>query len=131
MPDYEQKPLKHIAGIVGQDPEIKKGDWGEFTTFSVATTRSYGDDGETRWYGATVNKEALQNWVNQNLHKGSRVVLEGVPSKRTYNGQDRYNFAAFRVGLVDWAQLGGGQRQSVNPQQAESANDDNWDDDDL
>lgn len=126
MPDYEQKPLKHIAGIVGNDPEVKRGDWGEFTTFSVAVTRSYGDDGETRWYGATVNKQALQDWVNENIHKGSRVVLEGVPSKRQYNGEDRYNFAAFRVGNADWAVLG---QQTMRPTKAQQAAMEDEDDD--
>ena len=127
MPDYEQKPLKQIAGIVGRDPEVVAGDWGEFTKFSVAVTRSYGDDGETRWYGVTVNKDALQEWVKRNLHKGSRVVCEGVPKSHDYQGEKQHDFAAFRVGLVDWAQLN--SQQTSRPTKARQAEMDDEDED--
>ena len=118
MPDYEQKPLKQIAGIVGRDPVIRRGDWGEFTAFSVAVTRSYGDDGETRWYDVTVNKDSLQDWVNANVQKGTRIVCEGVPSKSQWEGKDQFKFAAFRVGLVDWAVTGQSQMRPTKAQQA-------------
>jgi single-stranded DNA-binding protein len=125
VPDYEPKPIKHIAGVVGQDPEQKQGGgYDPFVSFSLAVTRSYGDDGETRWYSVAVNKEALQNWVMQNIQKGSRVVVEGVLSKRDYQGKDYFNASAFRVGLIDWAVVNQSTMRPTKAQQAQQFEDD-------
>jgi single-stranded DNA-binding protein len=124
--DYEKQTIRHIAGNVGRAPERKPGrEEATFATFSVAVTRDYDDDAKPRWYGVSVNREALQDDVMRRIKKGSRVVCEGIPStKQGDNGQTFYNFKAFRVGLVEYLGLGG------NTADDDDDEDDDWEDDD-
>ena len=105
MPDY--KPLEQIAGNVGRSPEVKPGYEGnDFTSFSVAVNRSYGEEGNTQWYSVAINKPALQAWVQDNIRKGSAVVVEGSTKETTRDGTTFHNMTGFRVGLVDWFRPG-------------------------
>lgn len=101
---YEKQTIRHIAGNVGADPERRDGrDDSTFVTFRVAVTRDYDEGSEARWYGVSVNREALQDAVMDSVRRGSRVIIEGVPSTSKGNdGRTFYNFKAFRVGLVDY-----------------------------
>ena len=99
------KPLLHIAGYVAAKPEIRtNGDGDEFTTFRVGVPRFYDDDKEeaTRWYGVAVNKTAVQDFVQDNLRKGTAVVVEGNPSTHEWQGETQHDLTGFKVGLVDW-----------------------------
>ena len=66
-----------IIGNLGRDPEMRyTPDGSPVTSFSVATSRRYGDKDETTWFRVTVwNKQAES--CNQYLHKGSKVLVEG------------------------------------------------------
>lgn len=66
-----------IIGNLGRDPEIRYIPGGDpVTTFSVATSRKYGEKDETTWFRVAVwNKQAES--CNQYLHKGSKVLVEG------------------------------------------------------
>ena len=66
-----------IIGNVGQNPEMRfMPDGSPVTTFSVATSRKFGDKNETTWFRVTVwNKQAER--CNQYLSKGSKVLIEG------------------------------------------------------
>ena len=103
MPEYENTPLEHIAGNVGRNPETKSGRKGDFTVFSVAVNRGYGDEPDaTQWYSVMVNDERVQAFVHANIRKGTPVVLEGRSYKNEYGGKTYDNFTAYRVGTVDW-----------------------------
>ncbi len=111
--DYEKKTIRHIAGNVGADPELRESkregdDDSTFVTFRVAVTRDYDKGSDARWYGVSVNRQALQDAVMEEIHKGSRVVIEGVPSTSLgTDGRTFYNFKAFRIGLVDYLAIVG------------------------
>ena len=66
-----------IIGNLGRDPEMRyTPDGSPVTSFSVATSRRYGEKDETTWFRVTVwNKQAES--CNQYLHKGSKVLVEG------------------------------------------------------
>lgn len=66
-----------IIGNLGRDPEMRyTPDGSPVTSFSVATSRKYGEKDETTWFRVTVwNKQAES--CNQYLHKGSKVLVEG------------------------------------------------------
>ena len=66
-----------IIGNLGRDPEMRyTPDGSPVTSFSVATSRRYGEKDETTWFRVTVwNKQAES--CNQFLHKGSKVLVEG------------------------------------------------------
>lgn len=104
MPKYDT-PLvvKQIAGYAGRPPEIKTGPKGDFVSFSVGVSNTYGDDPEsTRWYRIAVNDPQVQDFVMAKVRKGTPIVLEGSEYESEYQGVTQYNMSAFRVGLVDW-----------------------------
>jgi len=124
MPEYEKKTIRHIMGRVGRDPEVNE-EYG-FTNFSVAVTRSYDADEEDRWYGVSVNRDELQASVLANIHKGSVVGVEGVPTTSKGNdGRIFHNFKAFRIALLDYLALEQGQGRQSNEEP-----DTDWDDED-
>jgi len=81
-----------LIGYLGRDPEVKYSQQGTaIAQFSVATTERWKDkDGEpqehTEWFAVkTFGRRA--EIVGENLHKGSRVYLEG--RKRTESWDDK------------------------------------------
>lgn len=66
-----------IVGHCGSNPEQRFTPAGDpVTTFSVATSRKYGEKDETTWFRVTTwNKQA--ELCNKYLSKGSKVLVEG------------------------------------------------------
>jgi single-strand DNA-binding protein len=66
-----------IIGNLGRDPELRFTPGGDpVTTFSVATSRRYGEKDETTWFRVSVLGKQAES-CNQYLHKGSKVLVEG------------------------------------------------------
>ena len=66
-----------IIGNLGRDPELRFTPGGDpVTTFSVATSRKFGEKDETTWFRVTVWSKQAES-CNQYLHKGSKVLVEG------------------------------------------------------
>jgi single-strand DNA-binding protein len=66
-----------LIGNLGKEPETRytaKGD--PVTSFSVATSRKYGEKDETTWFRVSVWGKQAES-CNQYLHKGSKVLVEG------------------------------------------------------
>ena len=66
-----------LIGNLGNTPETRytaKGD--PVTSFSVATSRKYGETDETTWFRVSVWGKQAES-CNQYLHKGSKVLVEG------------------------------------------------------
>ncbi len=95
-------PLQQIAGNVGRDPEVRNTGKGDVVKFSVAVSRGYGDDAPTEWYDAAVFNDQLRPVVLREIHKGTRVVLEGTVKERQVDGKTYRDFVANRVGVVEW-----------------------------
>ena len=66
-----------IIGNLGSNPEMRFTPNGDpVTSFSVATSRTYGDKDETTWFRVSVwGKQAEP--CNTYLTKGSKVLVEG------------------------------------------------------
>jgi len=98
--------IRQIAGNVVADPEERDGQYGKWCTFRMAVSRTLPAEGEqygeSRFYGVSVNREALVEDVLARVKKGSRVVCEGKASKIEKDGTTFYNFKAWRVGFVDY-----------------------------
>ena len=66
-----------IIGNLGSNPEQRFTPAGDpVTTFSVATSRRYGEKDETTWFRVSVwgkQAESCQTY----LHKGAKVLVEG------------------------------------------------------
>ena len=66
-----------IIGNLGSNPEQRFTPSGDpVTTFSVATSRKYGETDETTWFRVSVWGKQAET-CNQYLHKGSKVLVEG------------------------------------------------------
>ena len=66
-----------LIGNLGNTPETRytaKGD--PVTSFSVATSRKYGEIDETTWFRVSVWGKQAES-CNTYLHKGSKVLVEG------------------------------------------------------
>jgi len=97
-----------ILGNVGKDPEMKYTPAGKaVTSFSVATNRKYQRDGETVtdtvWFRVSA-WDKLAETVNQYLHKGNKVFVQGrltadpeTGSPRVWTKQDGTPGASFEV----------------------------------
>lgn len=130
MPTYDE-PLKvvQIAGNVGRDPQRRNSDNGDWATFSVAVTKQYTDDDSgTQWVDVSVSKPNLVEAVLSQVSKGSKVVVEGAIKVVNKGGNTYHNMKGFRVGLVDYIGVGGGQSRPQQQAQAQpaAAEDDGW-----
>jgi single-strand DNA-binding protein len=66
-----------IIGNLGSNPEMRFTPNGDpVTTFSVATSRKYGEKDETTWFRVSVWGNQAES-CSQYLHKGSKVLVEG------------------------------------------------------
>lgn len=66
-----------IIGNLGRDPEMRyTAEGNPVTTFSVATSRKYGDVTETTWFRISVWGKQAES-CNEYLRKGSKVFVEG------------------------------------------------------
>ena len=66
-----------LVGNLGSDPEQRFTPAGDpVTSFSVATSRKYGDKDETTWFRVTVWGKPAESCVTY-LHKGSKVLVDG------------------------------------------------------
>ncbi|MCC6838981.1 MAG: single-stranded DNA-binding protein [Flavobacteriales bacterium] len=82
-----------LMGNLGKDPELRAFDGGKrMARFSVATNErfAYGEGQfkeDTQWHGI-VAWGRLAEQVAEQLHKGSRISLEGRLVHRSYEGKD-------------------------------------------
>ena len=66
-----------IVGYCGSNPEQRFTPSGDpVTTFSVATSRKYGEKDETTWFRVSVWGKQAES-CNKYLTKGSKVLVEG------------------------------------------------------
>jgi len=92
-----------IIGNLGRDPEMRYTPEGKpNTTFSVATSRKFGDTDETTWFRVSVWGNQAEA-CNQYLRKGSKVLVEGAlkpdagGNPRTYERKDGGWAASYEV----------------------------------
>lgn len=87
-----------LVGNLGNDPEIRQGKSGAFTTCSLATSSSWKDaqgqeQSKTEWHNV-VAYGRLGEIMGQYLKKGSKIYVEGsirTSQWRDDNGQDRFS----------------------------------------
>jgi len=86
-----------LVGNLGDDPQVRQGKSGNFTTFSVATSSSYKDatgqeQSNTERHDLVAYKR-IGEICGQYLKKGSKIYVEGSLTTRTWQdqqtGQDR------------------------------------------
>lgn len=81
-----------LIGNLGADPEMRyTANGSAVTTFRLAVSRSYGQDGErkeeTEWL-TVVTWNKLAELVSQHLNKGRKAYVEGRLATRTWDGPD-------------------------------------------
>lgn len=86
-----------VTGNVGRDPETRYAPSGEsFVTFSFAVTSGTKANPKTDWLEISCNgktAEVVQNYVR----KGTKLLVEGVPSANAYINKEGKPVATLRV----------------------------------
>lgn len=90
-----------LIGNVGKDPEIRRTQSGQaIANLSLATSETWRDksSGErkerTEWHRISVFNEGLVKVIEQYVHKGSKLYVEGQLQTRKWqdqSGNDRYS----------------------------------------
>src|SRR5271157_2900128 len=120
-----------LIGNLGRDPEVKYSQQGTaIAQFSVATTERWKDRGgepqeHTEWFAVKAFNR-LAEIAGENLHKGSRVYLEG--RKRTESWDDKQTGAKHyrdlvyvdRIEFLDYMARGNGHRDPVETTSGET-----------
>lgn len=87
-----------FIGNLGKDPEARASQTGgSFTTFSIAVSkRSATRDDKPLWVNVTAFGKTGEA-VAKNLHKGSRVLVEGALELQEYEGSDGKNHSSLKL----------------------------------
>jgi single-strand DNA-binding protein len=109
-----------FIGNLGSNPEQRFTPSGDpVTTFSVATSRKYGERDETTWFRVSVwGKQAEA--CSQYLHKGSKVLVDGrlrpdeSGNPRVFERKDGSSGASFEVTAESVRFLDGKARDDVD-----------------
>lgn len=109
-----------IIGNLGSNPEMRFTPNGDpVTAFSVATSRKFGDTGETTWFRVNVWGKQAES-CSQYLHKGSKVLVEGrlrpdeSGNPRVFERKDGSSGASFEVTAESVRFLDGKARDDVD-----------------
>ena len=109
-----------IIGNLGSNPEQRFTPSGDpVTSFSVATSRKYGEKDETTWFRVSVWGKQAES-CNQYLHKGSKVLVEGrlrpdeSGNPRVFERKDGSSGASFEVTAESVRFLDGKARDDVD-----------------
>ena len=93
-----------LIGNVGQDPEMRYAPSGSAVTgFSVAVSWKRQGEEETTWFRCSAWDKNAET-VNQYVHKGDEIMVQGRVSVRTYQRNDGTTAASLDV-RVDRVQL--------------------------
>lgn len=89
-----------LIGNLGKEPEIRNTSTGQkIATLSVATSDNWKDKSgqkqeKTEWHRVVIFNNALANFAEKYIKKGSKVYIEGALQTRKWqdqNGQDKYS----------------------------------------
>lgn len=77
-----------LIGNLGKDPELNTTQSGKLVTkFSIGVADGFGDKKSTSWHNI-VCWEKLAETAGNSLSKGSKVLVEGKITNRSYDGKD-------------------------------------------
>ena len=77
-----------LSGALGKDPELRHTSTGKaVVSFSVATNEGSGEKKTTTWHNI-VAWEKTAELCAKYLAKGSKVIVEGKITERTWEGKD-------------------------------------------
>lgn len=115
-----------LIGRVGKDPEIKNTQDGkQVANFSIATSETWRDKNtgdkreKTEWHNVVVWNEGLVKVVENYVHKGSLLMVEGKMATRKWqdkSGNDRYTTEVVLSGYDSTIKLLGGKNDNGGQQ---------------
>ena len=88
-----------ITGIVGQDPKTITGNGYEFVTFSVGVNSGTKDKPATDWFNINCN-DHTGKYASSYIRKGTKVLVEGSPSVRTYTNKENKTVATMNCKAI-------------------------------
>lgn len=106
-----------LTGNLGSTAETKTTQSGKtFMKFTLAFNSQNGKETHTKWVRCTVWSPAMIERYAQRLVKGTRVIISGRPSFRTWADQSGVSHEEFEVSVND---LDFVQKNAVQPVQAQ------------
>jgi single-strand DNA-binding protein len=115
-----------LVGNVGKDPGIRRAQDGRaIATLSIATSESWKDkaSGErkekTEWHRIVIFAEGLVKVVEQYVHKGSKLYVEGQLQTRKWtdkDGAEKYSTEVVLQGFGGTLTLLDGAKSEAKPQ---------------
>lgn len=108
-----------LVGNLGKDPEVQTFETYKKASFSLATTETSRDkEGNevqhTEWHNIVVWR-GLAEIVEQYLHKGSQVYIEGKIRTRSFDGKDGQKKYITEIQADNLVLLGGRKETSNEP----------------
>lgn len=115
-----------LIGRVGKDPEIKTTQSGkQIANFSIATSEHWRDKNtgdkkeKTEWHNVVVWNEGLVKVIENYVHKGSLIMVEGKMATRKWqdqSGNDRYTTEVVLSGFDGVIKLLGSKNENGGQQ---------------
>ncbi|MDD4519757.1 MAG: single-stranded DNA-binding protein [Alphaproteobacteria bacterium] len=136
-----------LLGNLGKEPEVRNTSTGQkIATLSVATSDVWKDKSgqkqeKTEWHRVVIFNNALADFAEKYMKKGSKVYIEGALQTRKWtdqNGQDKYsteiiigNYRGELISLDSRSSNGMGSSDSSSGWDAPSAEEPSSFDDDI
>lgn len=90
-----------LVGRLGKDPDVRSTQNGKrVATLSVAVGLGYGDNRQTEWY-TVVAWEKTAEFIENHLHKGDIVYVDGIFRSREWVTKDGENRRVFEIQARD------------------------------
>lgn len=93
-----------IIGHVGQDPETRQAGKADVCTVSVAVNRKRGNEEFTDWYRCISFYEGNIKLLEDYVHKGSKIFIQGQPAQQKWEDRDGVERLTMEI-LIDKIQL--------------------------
>ena len=101
-----------LLGNVGRDPEMSyTPDGTAVSKFSVAVSRKVKGEEQTTWYNCIAWRK-LGETINEHVHKGDMLFLQGSLEPRQYTTKDGRNGTSLDV-VIDKFAFAGGKKSSA------------------
>ena len=113
------KSIIIICGNLGRDSELKfTPDGLAILKFSVAGETGFGKSKATTWWNCALFGKRAESLADH-LNKGSKVLVTGEPSIRTYTNKEGVEKFSAEINVKEVSLVGSKPATQVEPEQAE------------
>ena len=109
------KSILVVCGNIGREPELKfNSDGLAILKFSVAGETGYKDKKTTTWWNCALFGKRAES-LAEHLNKGSKVLVTGEPSIRTYTNKEGVERFSAEINVKEVSLIGGKPATQAEP----------------